>query len=198
MEELLNTLIDVYPTQGRERTAQLMGKTQRWVKRYASRLGLRVREDVKYKNMCLGVRRGIKNRDSAGPRNGMWMKKRPDLAALNRSRAGIPLRKEVCDKLAERLRRHCGNTSGKNVKPRPAMSTRFKRRFIRLHGAICVECGSNERLEIDHIKPVALFPEPIKEESNLRILCRSCHQKTETYGARMRSFKERWMQKWEA
>ena len=48
----------------------------------------------------------------------------------------------------------------------------------------CVMCGSEKKLEVDHIKPFALFPELRIELTNGRTLCLCCHKKTETYGGR--------------
>lgn len=54
----------------------------------------------------------------------------------------------------------------------------------------CVHCGlrskAKKRLEIqaDHIKPFALFLELRFELSNGRTLCKLCHYKTETHGAK--------------
>lgn len=50
----------------------------------------------------------------------------------------------------------------------------------------CVHCGSRQRLEADHIKPVALYPELRFNVENGRTLCHSCHSKTETYGGKVR------------
>lgn len=46
----------------------------------------------------------------------------------------------------------------------------------------CVICGSKRKLEADHIKTFAEFPELRLELSNGRTLCRSCHQTTDTWG----------------
>lgn len=47
----------------------------------------------------------------------------------------------------------------------------------------CVFCGQRGvRLEADHIKPFALFPELRFAIDNGRTLCKPCHQKTPTYG----------------
>lgn len=37
------------------------------------------------------------------------------------------------------------------------------------------------KLEVDHIKPFAYFPELRFDLSNGRVLCRECHKKTDTY-----------------
>ena len=46
----------------------------------------------------------------------------------------------------------------------------------------CQECGTKEGiLEVDHIKPFAYFPQERFNINNGRVLCRECHQKTDTY-----------------
>lgn len=53
----------------------------------------------------------------------------------------------------------------------------------------CVECGSRKRLEVDHIKPISLYPELAHELKNGRTLCHSCHMKTDTYAGRIHKLK---------
>jgi len=49
----------------------------------------------------------------------------------------------------------------------------------------CVWCGTRGgKLNADHIKPFALFPELRLAIDNGRTLCVSCHRKTETWGGR--------------
>lgn len=43
-------------------------------------------------------------------------------------------------------------------------------------GYACVVCGSSENLEADHIEELATNPELATELTNLRTLCRSCHE----------------------
>jgi 5-methylcytosine-specific restriction endonuclease McrA len=52
---------------------------------------------------------------------------------------------------------------------------------------ICGVLGGN--LQVDHIKPYALFPELRLDPTNGRTLCIPCHRKTDTYGARIRQYK---------
>lgn len=47
----------------------------------------------------------------------------------------------------------------------------------------CVLCGLNKNVEVDHIKPLALFPELALKIANGRVLCSKCHKKTDTYGS---------------
>lgn len=49
----------------------------------------------------------------------------------------------------------------------------------------CVDCGSTENLEADHIKPRKLYPDLKYDVSNGRTLCHDCHVKTETYGGKV-------------
>jgi hypothetical protein len=50
----------------------------------------------------------------------------------------------------------------------------------------CVWCGSKSNLEVDHIKPFALYPELRTDTNNGRVLCKPCHQKTDTYAGKTR------------
>lgn len=58
----------------------------------------------------------------------------------------------------------------------------------------CQICGARSskdnrvRLNADHIKPFALFPELRFELSNGRTLCVACHKNTETFAGKMRKF----------
>jgi len=49
----------------------------------------------------------------------------------------------------------------------------------------CVACGAKDNLQCDHIKPVKTNPELIYDLDNGRVLCFSCHKKTDTYGGKM-------------
>ncbi len=53
----------------------------------------------------------------------------------------------------------------------PALRIAAKRR----DGWKCVQCGSKQRLEVDHAKPVRTHPELAFDLSNLQTLCGSCH-----------------------
>ena len=46
----------------------------------------------------------------------------------------------------------------------------------------CVICGSDKRLEVDHIKSFTRYPLLRYRVLNGRTLCRECHKNTETYG----------------
>ena len=51
----------------------------------------------------------------------------------------------------------------------------------------CFQRGGD--LEVDHIKPFALFPELRFAIDNGRTLCADCHRKTDTYGSKIKSYK---------
>lgn len=53
----------------------------------------------------------------------------------------------------------------------------------------CVICGKGGKLQSDHIKPFALYPELRFDVNNGRTLCISCHIKTDTYGGKTNSIK---------
>lgn len=47
----------------------------------------------------------------------------------------------------------------------------------------CILCGDNKNIEVDHIKPLSLYPQLALDINNGRVLCRECHKKTDTYGS---------------
>lgn len=60
----------------------------------------------------------------------------------------------------------------------------WRKLVLERDGYRCVLCGSTERLECDHIKSYSGHPELRLNVSNGRVLCHSCHVKTESYGAK--------------
>ena len=68
------------------------------------------------------------------------------------------------------LRRRCIQTAA----PKPRSISKGKRsRVWERDGGVCVKCGSQQGLQVDHIVPVALGGGC--EEENLRLLCVSCN-----------------------
>jgi len=62
----------------------------------------------------------------------------------------------------------------------------WRRSVFNRDGFKCTECGiKGGYLHADHIKPFALFAELRFDVNNGRTLCKSCHEKTETYGGKM-------------
>lgn len=53
----------------------------------------------------------------------------------------------------------------------------------------CGKSGKSVRLQADHVKPKAAFPELMYKLSNGRTLCKECHKKTCTYGFRAANYK---------
>ncbi len=51
-------------------------------------------------------------------------------------------------------------------------------------GYKCVQCGSKEQLQIDHIKPFSTHPELRVAIDNGRTLCFECHKLTDSYGGK--------------
>ena len=62
----------------------------------------------------------------------------------------------------------------------------WRQAVFKRDGYKCVECGSTKKIQGDHIKPFALFPELRFVIDNGRTLCYECHKKTSTYGGRTR------------
>lgn len=65
---------------------------------------------------------------------------------------------------------------------------RWRLTILGRDGHTCQKCGTSNpraRLEIHHIKPFKDFPELRYEASNVTTLCRDCHKKTDTYGAKL-------------
>ena len=62
-----------------------------------------------------------------------------------------------------------------------------KRKNIYLHREI-MDCPSN--LQVDHIKPWALYPELRYATNNGKTLCVSCHRNTDTWGGKTRKVVE--------
>jgi len=60
---------------------------------------------------------------------------------------------------------------------------------LRRDGHKCTQCGSKNRLEVDHIKPFSKYPSLRYDVTNGRVLCHECHKKTDTYGGKMLSGK---------
>ena len=67
-----------------------------------------------------------------------------------------------------------------------------KREVLARDNYKCVECGENGKcdhcghveLHVDHIESVLSRPDLFFEQSNLRTLCKNCHEKTKNFGRR--------------
>lgn len=62
---------------------------------------------------------------------------------------------------------------------------RLRKLAIERDGFKCTECGSQEKLEVHHIKSFTHCPELRYEISNCKTLCRTCHKKSENYGGKL-------------
>ena len=63
----------------------------------------------------------------------------------------------------------------------------FKRVALRRDNYTCQKCGFSDKeiMQVDHIKPRALFPELFKELSNLMTLCPNCHARKSNVDKRL-------------
>jgi hypothetical protein len=84
----------------------------------------------------------------------------------------------------EKSYRWKGGITEENNRIRTSMEYRVWREDVfKRDDYTCQECGERGgRLNADHIKPFAFFPELRLEISNGRTLCEECHRKTPTYG----------------
>ncbi len=68
---------------------------------------------------------------------------------------------------------------------------RWRKSVLERDNYTCIFCNNNNaKLQVDHIKPFALFPELRFELSNGRTLCVDCHRRTDTYGVKPFTQKE--------
>lgn len=185
----IKSLLVVYPDNGRTNTAVILNKSERWVKRWASHFKLKVKEEVVYNNLSQGIKKSFIDRNHIGKNNPAFGIKRDDLKNLNISRIGIELKNDTKYKIAESVRKALGNYTGVNKAAVPRPNKLFKDKIKKARG-ICELCGSLENLELDHIKPISLYPELAKEIKNLRVLCKECHIMTDTYAGKIRKYKQ--------
>ena len=78
-----------------------------------------------------------------------------------------------------------GGVTSENMKIRNSLEMRLWRKSVYIRdGFKCIWCSSNKKLQADHIKPFALYPELRFAIDNGRTLCLECHKKTDTYGVK--------------
>jgi len=64
--------------------------------------------------------------------------------------------------------------------------SKFRKLIFDRDDYTCKICGlRGGYIQVDHIKPMSLFPELTFEESNVRTLCLKCHKNTLTYGYKL-------------
>ena len=112
-------------------------------------------------------------------------------------KGGLPNCKICLKKLSTRKATYCQNCANKiyqsgeknnnwrgGVTPQNLLERkspayrRWHRACLKRDNYKCIWCGSREDLEVDHIKPFALYKELRTEITNGRTLCLKCHQKT--------------------
>lgn len=75
-----------------------------------------------------------------------------------------------------------GGTSKPNEKIRRSIQYKlWKRSVLERDKKKCIWCSSEADLNVDHIKPFALYPELRFAIDNGRTLCAPCHRTTDTY-----------------
>ena len=86
--------------------------------------------------------------------------------------------------------KHAGDGSKSNEREKWQGSKALKewrQRVFQRDKYTCQICGSTEkRLQADHIKPWAYFPELRSDVKNGRTLCVDCHKQTPTFGSKVK------------
>ena len=52
----------------------------------------------------------------------------------------------------------------------------MRERVFALHGKRCQKCGSDDEIQVDHIKPRSKFPDLALDIENLQVLCWPCNR----------------------
>lgn len=69
-------------------------------------------------------------------------------------------------------------------KIRGTIRYRRNREYIFKRDKVCVKCGSDKRLELDHTIPLKENIKLAYDPDNCQILCRECHKNTSTFGGK--------------
>ena len=107
---------------------------------------------------------------------------------ISEKRSGINLSPETRTKIGETRHKKYG---GKGDRKYSSLDKPWRLAILARDNftcQICKEIGGD--LQVDHIKPLVLFPELRHDMNNGRTLCRPCHLKTDTHGFRARYWKE--------
>lgn len=57
----------------------------------------------------------------------------------------------------------------------------FRAKILKRDNYKCTQCGSENELEVHHIKEKCNYPELLMVEDNVITLCKECHAKTDNY-----------------
>ena len=71
----------------------------------------------------------------------------------------------------------------------------LSKKILRKKGVCCVECNSNKKLVVHHIKSL-VDGGPLLDEKNLQVLCKSCHgEKEKGWNKREKDYDLNWEEK---
>lgn len=62
----------------------------------------------------------------------------------------------------------------------------WAKKIVERDGFKCIKCGSEEKLQVHHIKSFRNYPHLLKNEANVETLCFKCHKQTENYAGKSR------------
>lgn len=135
----------------------------------------------KHKDNLSKARKGTKQPNLVGPKNGMYGK-----IPHNKGKIGVYTSKRK----GEKSNFWKGGVTPINRKIRTSTEYYLWRKSVfERDNYACIWCGSVEKIEADHIKPFSLFPELRFAIDNGRTLCNPCHRTTDTYGNKINTYK---------
>ena len=125
------------------------------------------------------TRRKMRNAKLKNPTK-YWLGKKRDPEMIEKMRNGLRGNKNAWD----------GGKSTLNHLIRNSVEYKLWRTAVfQRDNHTCRFCGiRGGKLNADHIKPFALFPELRFAIDNGRTLCEMCHRSTETFGVRMKKY----------
>ena len=80
-------------------------------------------------------------------------------------------------------------TDPKNIKYHTKKYKAWRLAVFQSDGFKCRWCGAKRGLQADHILPQSTHPHLMFKVSNGRTLCRTCHQRTVTFGKKALNYK---------
>lgn len=151
----------------------------------ANRLA-KIRESAKNKVYPRGYTRPLEHTAPMKKALKIWQEKNPDLIRAN-ALANLP--KNVA-------RENNPNWRGGKTEEKRDFATTNSTKIRKWRNAVldrddrkCKSCGATSELEVHHILPLVITKEMAFDRANGVTLCKECHKKTDSHGAKGRRFK---------